>query len=177
MTGHVPSTEELANRSAIQETIFSHCRGLDRADEALLKSCYWEDATVDYGFFKGDAHAFCELIIPAIQRYRATHHQVSNLLVARKGSNAVVETYLTAYHHQPDDAKREMSYFGRYVDHFQRRGGCWKIFFRQVVADWNQNWASTDDLDSGTLSALSKSARMPEDPIYSLKMKIIGPSQ
>lgn len=177
MTGYVPSQEDLAHRSAIEETIYSHCRGLDRADENLLKSCYWQDATVDYGFYKGGAGAFCETIVQAIQRHRATHHQVSNILIERNGNDAVVETYLTAYHHQPGGADREMSYFGRYVDHFQNREGCWKIFFRHVVADWNQNWDTTDDLHSGNLSSITKSGRMPQDPLYPIKTRILGSSQ
>ncbi len=175
--GKIPSPRELADRSAIEEVIFKHCRGLDRVETDTLKGCYWSEATVDYGFFKGAGHEFCELISQGIVRHRATHHQVSNTVAEIQDTNAVVETYLTAYHHRPDGGETEMTYFGRYIDHFQRRGDVWKIQFRHVVMDWNQNLRTTDDMDTGSLSALARSGRMPDDPLYRLKNQILGASE
>jgi hypothetical protein len=176
-TGHIPSHAELAHRCAIEEVIFKHCRGLDRVENATLKSCYWSNATVDYGFFKGDAHEFCDLISQGIVRHRATHHQVSNTIAEIENADAVVETYLTAYHHKPGGEATEMTYFGRYIDHFQRRKDVWKIHFRHVVMDWNQNLETTDDMDTGSLSALAKSGRMPDDPLYQLQKNILNQRQ
>ncbi|NKB96985.1 MAG: hypothetical protein GKR90_00585 [Pseudomonadales bacterium] len=172
--GHVPSAKELANRSAIEEVIFKHCRGLDRVEKDTLKACYWPDATVDYGFFKGLAHEFCDLISQGIVRHRATHHQVSNTIANIRDVDALVETYLTAYHHKPGGEATEMTYFGRYVDHFQQRDNVWKIQFRHVVMDWNQNLNTTDDMDTGSLSALARSGRMPDDPLYQLQQELFG---
>ena len=176
--GLVPSQQEQADRLAIQEVIFSHCRGLDRVDVDHLKQCYWSDAEVNYGFFKGNAHEFCTLITNGIVRNRATHHQVSNILVSIEGNDAVVESYVTAYHHQPEGQATEMTYFGRYVDHFQKRteprGDVWKMMFRHVVMDWNQNLTTTDDMETGSLSAIDQSARKPDDPLYKLQEKILG---
>lgn len=172
--GQTPSNEEIVDRLAIQEVIFSHCRGLDRVDVDVLRQCYWPDAEVNYGFFKGNAHEFCTLITNGIVRNRATHHQVSNILVSRQHSNAVVECYVTAYHHRPEGQATEMTYFGRYVDHFQKRDEVWKMMFRHVVMDWNQNLTTTDDMATGSLSAIDQSARKPDDPLYALEKRIIG---
>ena len=172
--GTVPSANEQADRLAIQQVVYSHCRGLDRVDVNLLKQCYWPDAEVNYGFFKGSAHEFCTLITNGIVRNRATHHQVSNILISITHDDAVVESYVTAYHHEPEGEATEMTYFGRYVDHFQRRENVWKMMFRHVVMDWNQNLTTTDDMETGSLSAIDKSARKPDDPLYELQEKILG---
>lgn len=172
--GHTPDPAQVADRLAIQEIIYSHCRGLDRVDVGTLELCYWPDAEVNYGFFKGNAHEFCTLISNGIVRNRATHHQVSNIIVEFRGAHAIVETYLTAYHHKPAGEATEMTYFGRYVDHFQKRGYSWKIFSRHVVMDWNQNLATTDDMDSGSLSAIDRSGRKPDDPLYTLQKQLSG---
>jgi len=176
-TGQVPDTERLADHLAIQDVIFKHCRGLDRADAVLLKTCYWEDAQVDYGFFKGGGHEFCDLIARSIVGNRATHHQVSNIIPEFSEDEAVVESYVTAYHHQPGGQLTEMTYMGRYIDHMEKRDNVWKLLMRHVVADWNQNLVSSDNLDSGPLSSLAKSARMPDDPLYEQQEKILGVSE
>ena len=36
-TGHIPSLEELANRTAIVDVLTKHCRGVDRADGELRR--------------------------------------------------------------------------------------------------------------------------------------------
>lgn len=172
--GRVPEAEELAHRSAIEEVLFVHCRGVDRADAATLKSAYWPDAEVAYGAFNGSAHEFCDMLPVGIKRYRSTHHQVSNVIVERRGDDAVVESYVTAYHHRPEDQATEMTYFGRYVDHFQKRDDVWKIVMRNVVMDWNQQLDESADFESPTMAGLQKSGRKPDDPLYRLQNEVLG---
>ena len=176
-TGRVREPSFIADQLAIQDVLFKHCRGVDRADEALLKSAYWPDAEVAYGAFDGNAHEFCAMLAVGIQRYRATHHQVSNLLVDIDGDQAVAESYVTAYHYLPGEdgaPDTEMTYFGRYVDHLQRRGGVWKMQFRRVVMDWNQNMSTTADFSGPTLGNLARSGRKPDDPLYAMQTDVLG---
>ena len=65
-----------------------HSRGVDRADEAILKSAYWPDAEVAYGGFNGPAHQFCEMLPGAIKRYAATQHTITNLSIDLRGDEA-----------------------------------------------------------------------------------------
>ena len=171
--GAVPDMEEIGDRMAIEQVLNVHCRGVDRASEADLKSAYWPDAEVAYGSFNGLAHSFCEMLPKGIARYRSTHHQLSNIIIERVGADAVVESYVTAYHHQPEGAATEMTYFGRYVDHFHKRESVWKILFRHVVMDWNQNLTDSADLSGPTFSGLAKSGRSPDDPLYLLRKNIL----
>lgn len=169
-TGRIPEASEVADRLAIQEVLAVHCRGVDRADEATLKTAYWPDATVAYGGFDGNAHEFCAILPGAIRSYVRTQHGISNTCIEFRGSRALVETYVTAYHYQAvvDGADREMTYLGRYLDVMERRDGVWKIHHRQVVMDWNQNADATAVLEGPPFEGLARGARAPDDPLYAL---------
>lgn len=179
-TGRLPNSAELAHRLAIQDVLAVHCRGVDRADEAALKSAYWEDAEVAYGGFEGRAHEFCEMLPLSIVRFSHTQHSISNLLIrfAEPGpetdpeevSSAAVESYVTAYHYLPenDGVDTEMTFLGRYLDRFERRADYWKIAHRRVLMDWNQNAASSAIWQGPPFDGLARGARAPEDPVYGL---------
>lgn len=185
--GKEPETAELAARMAIHEVLAVHCRGVDRADERALKSAYWPDAEVAYGGFEGLAHEFCEMLPKSIVRFAHTQHSISNVLIeffdgARakmadlegaqtETSWAAVETYVTAYHYlggengAPDT---EMTFLGRYLDRFERRGSVWKINHRRVLMDWNQNADSSAVLEGPPFDGLARGTRYPSDPVYAL---------
>ena len=172
--GTTPNLEQMADRLAIEEILHLHCRGVDRAEAADLKAAYWPEAEVAYGSFNGRAHEFCELLPQGIVRYQATHHQISNVLIEQREADAVVESYVTAYHFSPEGANTEMTYVGRYVDHFQKRTDQWKILYRNVVMDWNQHLTASADFDSPTFAGLQRSGRKPDDPLYQLKHDLFG---
>ena len=167
-TGKVPSLEQAADRLAIQDVLAKHSRGVDRAEEATLKSAYWPEATVAYGGFNGAAHEFCEMLPGAIKRYAGTQHSITNVSIDLRGNEARVETYVTAYHYLATDegADTEMTYIGRYLDRMEKRGDVWKIMHRQVVMDWNQNAVATAVLEGPPFAGLARGARHPDDPLY-----------
>ena len=43
------------SRTQIRQRLAQHARGIDRADEALLRESYHADGTVDYGSLQGTA--------------------------------------------------------------------------------------------------------------------------
>lgn len=169
-TGQVPSTQEVADHLAIRDVLAQHSRGVDRADEVILKSAYWPDAEVEYGGYNGPAHPFCESLPVGIKRYARTQHSISNITVELRGSEAKVETYVTAYHYLAVDGgpDTEMTYLGRYLDRMQKRGHVWKIKHRQVVMDWNQNAETTAILNGPPFDGLARGARHPDDPLYAM---------
>lgn len=171
LTGRVPDAGELADRLAILDVLGRHSRGVDRADAAVLKSAYWPDATVAYGRFNGPAHDFCEHLPTAIRHYARTHHCISNTVVETRGDEARVETYVTAYHLTAGGdggEARDMTYYGRYLDRFERRDGYWKIRHRQVVMDWHRDEPAAVDFDDPRFEGLGRGGRHPEDPVYAL---------
>lgn len=170
--GQVPSSARLADESAIRQILALHCRGVDRADEAALKACYWAEATVAYGSQPAPAHEFCTGLVKAITAFAQTHHQIGNVLIAfdqaEPSTTARVETYLTAYHYreQAGAADSELVYLGRYLDRFEKRGDKWKISHRMPVMSWSQNLVASHDATHPALAALARAARFPSDPIY-----------
>ena len=166
--GLPPDPTVLSHRSAIAELLSSHSRGLDRLDAQLLRACYWPDASVDYGSFRGPATQFVELVIPALRDgYQLTRHDLCNTLVRIDGTRAVAESCVIAAHLLPaGDA--ELVFRGRYLDTLEQREGRWKLLQRTVVMDWCRRGAVQDERDSEAFGALAKGARGEDDPLYNL---------
>ena len=55
--------QALLDKQAIGEVIARYSRTLDWLDEEGHASCYWPDAAIDYGFFKGSAADFVPVVM------------------------------------------------------------------------------------------------------------------
>jgi hypothetical protein len=164
--GRTGDMHEMLERLAIEELLNFHSRGLDRCDSSLLKSCYWPDAEVDYGSFKGSAHQFAELVTKALaESYQLTQHCLSNTLIAMGGKRARAESLVTAVH-LLKDGQEEMSFSGRYLDQLECRDGTWKIMQRRVVMDWSRRRAVEDERESESFAQMSKGRNDGSDPSY-----------
>jgi hypothetical protein len=105
-------------------------------DRAMIRDCYWDDAIDDHHGFVGAPDAFIEW---AFQYNRdvgvVQHHGLSNHHCEIDGDDAHSETYYTfiGANQQPP----HLLSIGRYIDHFQRRGGVWKMANRVTVIEKN----------------------------------------
>ena len=160
------SIAQITDRLAISEVLHSHCRGLDRSDSALLQSCYWPGAEVDYGSYKGPAAAFADLVVQALAGgYELTRHCIGNILVAFEGNQARVESYVNAAHLLPGGTQ-EMCFGGRYLDHLEKRDGQWRMLHRRVVMDWSRTTSIEDERESEAFAALAKGSNGASDPLH-----------
>jgi hypothetical protein len=165
-TGTIPDPAEVADRLAIQDILHTHSRGLDRLDEAAIRSAYWPEAEVDYGSYKGNAHVFAELVVGALgQQYELTRHALSNTLVEINVDSAYSETCVHAGH-LLIGAREELLFYGRYLDKLEKRGGQWKLLHRQVVMDWSRRHEVQDERQSEAFGDLEKGAHFDTDPLY-----------
>lgn len=156
----------LEDRAAITGILNSHCRGLDRCDANLLQSCYWPEAAVDYGSYKGPAHEFATLVVQALAgSYELTRHCIGNILVTFDGARARCESYVDAAHLLPG-GEMEMRFGGRYLDLLEQRNGHWRMLNRQVVMDWSRSSSIADERDSEAFSALAKGRNDSTDPLH-----------
>lgn len=163
---HNPSPEETIDRLAITDVLHRHCRALDRNDAPLLKSCYWPEADVDYGNFRGPAHSFADLIGPALaQAYELTRHSISNTLVELNGDQAMAESHVQAGH-LFIGGETEMRFEGRYLDRLEKRENRWCIIHRQVVMDWSRTQSLEDERSSEAFAALAKGCSNDQDPLH-----------
>jgi hypothetical protein len=130
----------LADEREIRQMILRYCRGVDRGDRELIRSCYHPDSTDVHGNYRGDGQAFADYVVPVLaERYAATTHAVHNMLIDLDGSTAHVETYFVAYHLSAEPTEQAHLYVfgGRYADRFERRETGWRIADRIVVRDWS----------------------------------------
>ena len=169
--GQLRTAERIADQLAISEIHATHSRGLDRLDSEAIKSCYWPEAEVDYGAFKGPAHTFAELVIPALQgQYELTRHALSNSLFHFDGDNVTTETYVHAAHLASNSTEETLVY-GRYLDQLEKRDGWWKLAFRRVVIEWSNRYAVTDEREGPAFKDLTRGGHHPTDPLYLLLEK------
>lgn len=129
----------LVDRREIEDAILRYCRGIDRLDLELVRSCYWPDATDSHGGFSGTRDAFVAWVEKLLARFESTSHFVGNLLVELAGDAAVAETYAIAFHRSAEPKASLNLIIGvRYVDRFEKRGGAWKIARRVCVTEWSR---------------------------------------
>jgi hypothetical protein len=151
---------------AIQDILYQHSRGLDRMDVGQIKACYWPDAAVDYGAYKGPAHAFAEMVVPALAAsYELTRHTLGNTVFLFDAGEARTESHVTAQHLLLG-GEEEMLFSGRYLDTLCRREGEWKMLHRHVVMDWSRRMKVVDERASEAFADLVKGGHGATDPSY-----------
>ena len=160
------SIDELLAKQEITDLVGRYMRGLDRLDRDLLRSTFHDDATTDYGFFKGGPDDFCDMAMNALKDHLANHHMIGQVLIDVEGDVAFGEVYFQAFHRiVADGEERDLFISGRYVDRYEKREGAWKFAFRSEVNDWARNDPATDDYFDATPDSL-RGARMPDDASY-----------
>jgi hypothetical protein len=159
----------------IRETLSRWCRGLDRADAALMSSAYHADAVDDHGPFQYTGLTAAEDYIDRHVRGRKRHlHTTVGETISVQGDLAACESYFVAYlvsgdPDHPDDPSAELLrvFGGRYLDRFERRNGHWKIARRKMILEWITEAPSLPIDGSGRPpSGEYEGRRSPEDPSY-----------
>src|SRR5215467_3176030 len=94
--------DELLDKQAITEVLYRYCRGCDRADEALLRSCFHPGSLHRHGGFEGTSADFATLAMKIIAGTRVCKHMLTNVLIELRGDRASSESHYFAYHRQVD---------------------------------------------------------------------------
>ena len=128
------SLTELSDIESIRDLARRYSQGVDRLDEALLKSAYWEDAIDEHGDFKGNAHVFAEFCMTGHLKWRSTNHCNFNhsVTLGADGVTATGELYNVAYLFRKDEPVLD-AWHGRYLDEYEKRGDEWRISKRVCV--------------------------------------------
>ena len=157
------------SRQALHELLTAYCRGVDRADAALLASCFHDDAVVVTGTLNGPAREFVPGMTALLrQNVKRVFHSVSNEWFQIAGDRAVGESYAIAVGTVSENGTDVDSLVGgRYLDRFERRAGVWKIAERVFVQDWNMRQPSTAAFDEAFYAGLKlRGCYGPSDPVY-----------
>ncbi len=125
---------ELVDRHEIWSVLLRYARGIDRLDRDILRSCYHDDAVDDHHIFAGTADDFTDWALAYHGEYNTVHHHgINNHTCELDGDDAYAETYYTFI--GANRTPPHLFSIGRYIDHFQRRGGEWRIANRVCVIE------------------------------------------
>ncbi|MFT4520558.1 MAG: hypothetical protein ACI9JM_002961 [Halioglobus sp.] len=137
--------EQYLAKQDIYELSCKYMRGLDRLDENLMLSVFFEDAWCDYGFTKGPATEFVGFCMEALKSHAANQHMIGNVLIDIQGDEAFGEVYFNAYHKTPtEDGFEDVIIAGRYLDRYEKRDGLWKFAYRSERVDWSRTEPTQD---------------------------------
>jgi hypothetical protein len=135
----------LAAKDEIRELALLYSRGVDRMDEALLRTLYARDGVDNHGeLFRGSADDFVSWLAG---RWRARNfsrdfysgHHVCNHLISVSGDEGEGEVYTIAWHTRVDAAgafSEDISLV-RYLDQYRKEDGRWRFAQRDVSFDFN----------------------------------------
>lgn len=146
------TAEILWAREQIRDRLHLYCKGIDRRDWALVRSCFADNHVHSHGGFVGSADEFVGFASSVLGTIPATHHSISNVHInlAQDGLSAETEANFVAYHlieagHQegtpvPTGGKAtDWIVAGRYCDKLEKRDGIWLIVKREAVHDWERH--------------------------------------
>ncbi len=124
---------EQLDRDEIWRVMQRYGRGLDRLDTQLVRSCYWDDAIEDHGYFVGTPDDFIAYADMNTLAFLSSQHGLLNHFCELDGDDAYCETYylFTGVSAQPPHFMST----GRYIDHFQKRDGEWRIANRVCIVE------------------------------------------
>lgn len=135
--------QAVADREEIRDLVVRYCRGVDRGDWEMVRSCYHDDAFDDHGGFKGSPDDFVAHVSESLpRRFARTMHFAGQSLIDLHGDVAEVETYAIGYHRwtPPDgDGPMDMTVGARLYDRVERREGVWRIARRALIYDWTRS--------------------------------------
>ncbi|MEX0846349.1 MAG: nuclear transport factor 2 family protein [Ilumatobacteraceae bacterium] len=124
----------------IRQVTARYAHGVDRLDEATMKSAYWPEAIDDHGVYVGNAMPFCERVVRTHTRFLMTMHcNLNHLIELTSDTTATGEIYNVTYMHSAatsdDGVERRYldTWWGRYLDDYECRDGEWRIIHRVCV--------------------------------------------
>jgi hypothetical protein len=134
--------EDLMAKQQIRDAMARYARGIDRRDEALVRSAYHEDSMDSHGFgmdapgwglaamVRRDGEGFPN-------QWTSTTHLLGQHYIEVDGDTAKSEVYFesTARMRDPEGTEWRMINSGRYLDEWERRHNVFRIVKRTVVYD------------------------------------------
>jgi SnoaL-like domain len=171
----------LAERD-VKNVILRYCRGVDRMDLALVRSCYHSDADDHHGDFAGGVDEALGWVWDVLASYSSTVHLLANMLVEIDPNglrSARCESYGTALHFDGGDGGRRGQAIGfRWIDDLEQRASSdgvveWRFSRRVATTEWIQKFAA--DEFSAIPDRFLQGRRDRSDPVYQRVARPDGP--
>lgn len=140
-----PQLQELLDKKACEEVISRYGRTQDWLDTPGQESCFWDDADIDFGFFKGNGKDWVATVMPHEAEALRRWHLCTSVLVQIDGNKATGECYgIAVGTSEGEDGKLvDGMYGGRYLDELEKRDGEWRISKRTYILDWANSFPNS----------------------------------
>ena len=156
---------ELLAKQTITEILHKYCRAMDRMDNDLGRSVFHPDAAADYGsMYRGTGYGFIEFVYGAHAGMLVHHHQLGNILIKVAGERAYSESYVTVTFRLRDAQGKllGMASYGRYIDRWEKRDGCWAISDRRYLHSMDETRPIADDQYPPLWNARQSRPQLPD---------------
>lgn len=135
--------QRLCDTEAIRAVAHRYCRGVDRLDPDEMRSAYWPDAIDEHGVFVGNAWEFVDHCMVSHRKWRGTMHCIFNHHITFDDvDHARGEIYNVTYLFGLG-SDEVSTWYGRYLDRYERRGDEWRIIHRVCVHEANRSEATS----------------------------------
>ena len=131
--------QALLDERDVVAVLHRYAFALDQRDWDRLRSCFLDDAVVDYdGLARCEGYEQVEQICrTALGPLTRSQHLISNAQVVVAGDTATAECYLQAQHvREGADGGDLYVVAGRYVDELSRTADGWRISARRLETWW-----------------------------------------
>lgn len=125
---------QLRDEADIADVLVRYSRSLDWLDDEMLDTVFYDDAEIDYGFFRGSGKEFKPLLLELEHSVGRRWHFTSQLKIDLHGDEADVESYnfaVSSYQVGSIPPGNLDQFFGYYLDRLVRRDGKWGIIRRK----------------------------------------------
>ena len=165
---------EFLAKQEITELLYRYCRGVDRLDMELVRSCYHPDATDSHGTFEGTVEEYLEWSERLLRRYTGSVHTVLNVLAEIDpepvdSASGDLEQWARSEAHgiarhwtEGGPPELNLSVGFRFIDDVSRRnGGPWLVSRRVATTEWvrEEQFRPFDD-------RFLRGSRDRSDPLY-----------
>ena len=156
--------DRLKAREAIAQQLTRYGRGQEWLDVTLMNEVFWEDAAIDFGFFKGAWRDYRPVLMELERQGEATFHMMASAQVELESDErAYVECYGIA---GGRTGAVTQVYAGRYFFIFERRGGVWKSAGCTYVMDWTMKQTEQARASEALTGINRVTDRSPNNPWF-----------
>ena len=171
------SLDAIAAREAIRDVLYRYARANDRADEAMMRSCFWPESTHKHGAFDGLSSDFVGYAMKVHHTIYYSTHFITNAAVEVNGDRAFSECYYAAHHRRPKaggTGEEDAFFEGRYLDFLERRGEEWRIIRRRGLADYTTVMAAATPYSAWPAG---NSHHGPDDEYFAMRRAFLSKAQ
>lgn len=134
--------QTLLDTKACEDVLLRYGRTLDWLDQTGQDECFWPDAEIDYGFFRGTGKEWVPVVMAVEASSVRRWHLSTGIMVQVQGDRAKSECYGLSEGTVEDEQGNlvDTLFGGRYLDELEKREGQWRISKRTYIADWTHSF-------------------------------------